>query len=333
MASYRTFVIANPESGAGAVRRDWSRVERLLRASIAELEIAFTEGPGHATMLAREALKAGWEMIVAVGGDGTLNEVVNGFFEKPDYPVHFELDDGWVRRRDDHKPTLINPDAVFGFIPLGTGGDFRRTVGAMGSADETVKLLGGLDTRPIDVGHAVFLGDRGELDGRFFCNIASAGISGLVDRYVNKMWKGLGGKTSFSIASSVVWLKYRNVALDVRIDDLEEVHDKFFNLVVANGEYFGGGMWVAPGARVDDGRFQVVLLGDLSRGNSATLIKRLYKAEHLDLPQVSRRNAATVSVRAAQTDPVYLDIDGEAPGRAPVLFTNLHQRLKMKVGS
>ena len=333
MASYRTFVIANPESGAGTVRRDWGRVERLLRARISEIEVAFTEGPGHASLLAREALKAGWEMVVAVGGDGTINEVVNGFFEKPDYRSEFELDDGWIRRRDDTKPKLINPDAVFGFIPLGTGGDFRRTVGAMGSADETVKLLGGLETRPIDVGHSVFLADDGQLDGGFFCNIASAGISGLVDRYVNGMWKGMGGKTSFSIGSGVVWFKYKNAALDVRIDDLEEIHDKFFNVVVANGEYFGGGMWVAPGARIDDGKFQVVLFADLSRGNSATLISRLYKAEHLDLPQVSRRNASTVAIRPAQTEPVYLDIDGEAPGRVPVLFTNLSQILKMKVGS
>jgi diacylglycerol kinase (ATP) len=333
MSSYRTFVIANPESGNGSVRRDWSRVERLLRARIGELEIAFTEGPGHATMLAREALRAGWEMVVAVGGDGTVNEVVNGFYERPNFRTEFELDDGWIRRKADWKPEPINPDAVFGFIPMGTGGDFRRTVGAMGSVDETVKLLGGIDTRPIDLGLSVFLGPDGHLDGRFFINISSAGMGGMVDRYVNKMWKGMGGKLSFTAASAMMWLKYENAALDVRIDDLEEIHDKFFNVVVANGEYFGGGMWVAPGARIDDGKFQVVLFGDLSKGNSASLIGLLHKAEHLDLPQVSRRNAASVSIRAAQTDPVYLDIDGEAPGRVPVLFTNLHQILKMKVGN
>ena len=151
--SYRTFVIANPESGNGAVRRDWSRVERLLRTRISELEIAFTEGPGHATMLAREALRAGWEMVVAVGGDGTVNEVVNGFFERPNFRTEFELDDGWIRRKADWKPVPINPDAVFGFIPMGTGGDFRRTVGAMGSVDETVKLIGGEDSALNDGWH------------------------------------------------------------------------------------------------------------------------------------------------------------------------------------
>lgn len=333
MASFRTFVIANPESGNGVVRRDWSRVERLLRARISELDIAFTEGPGHASMLAREALRAGWEMVVAVGGDGTISEVVSGFFDKPDYRTEFELDDGWIRRKNGWKPSPIKPDAVFGFIPLGTGGDFRRTVGAMGSVEETIGLLGGTDTRAIDVGHVAFIGPDGLVDGRYFANIGSAGISGLVDRYINDMWKGLGGKTSFSIASGMVWFKYQNAALDVRIDDLEEIHDKFFNVIVANGEYFGGGMWVAPGARLDDGKFQVVLFGDLSKGASATLIKRLYKAEHLGLPQVSRRNASSVSLRAAQTEPVYLDIDGEVPGRVPALFTNHHQLLKMKVGA
>jgi diacylglycerol kinase family enzyme len=330
MTSFRTFVIANPSSGAGAVRREWEPVKRLLSSQVETLDVAFTEGPGHATLLAREALRAGWEMIVAVGGDGTLNEVVNGFFEKTDVKEHFELKDGFVQRKEKYLPKPINPNAVFGFIPMGTGGDFRRTVGAMGGPAETVKVLGGHEFRTIDVGHVVYVSERGPLEFRTFLNVASAGIGGLVDRMTNSMWKGLGGKLSFGIASGVTWFKYTNRPLTVRFDDLEELQDRFFNVVVANGEYFGGGMWVAPGAEIDNGKLQVVVFADLSRSDSATLIRKIYRAEHLNLEGVTRRNAHTIAIRPESQAPLYLDIDGEAPGQAPATFFIHSGALRLK---
>lgn len=330
MPSFRTFVIANPQSGAGSVKREWEPVERLLRAQIETLDIAFTEGPGHATLLAREALKAGWEMVVAVGGDGTLNEVANGFFEKTDTKENFTLEDGFIRRKDKYLPTPINPDAVFGFVPMGTGGDFRRTVGAMGGVNETIKLLGGTNFRQIDLGHSVYVSERGPLEFRTFVNVASGGIGGLVDRMTNSMWKGLGGKLSFGLASSVTWFKYQNRPLTVRIDDLEELQDRFFNVVIANGEYFGGGMWVAPGAQLDDGKFQVVIFSDLPRKESATLIRKIYKAEHLGIEGVSRRNATTVAIRPESNSTLFLDLDGESPGQAPATFFMHPKAIRLK---
>lgn len=318
--SFRTFVIANPESGAGQVRREWERIERLLRAQLPEFEAAFTEGPEHATLLAREALKSGWEMIVAVGGDGTLNETINGFFQKADPSELFEIEDGFVRRKSPDDAALINDDAVFGFIPMGTGGDFRRTIGVMGDVAESVKQLNGTDTRPCDVGQLTFVDAAGKLGTRYYLNIASAGLSGLVDKTANGMWKGLGGKASFAIASAIAWLKYSNVDLDVVIDGVEEVSGHFQNVVVANGEYFGGGMWVAPGAEINDGLFQVVLMADMSKSESVRLIRKIYSAGHLDLPSVSRRDAREVAIRTRESGAVLLDMDGEQPGQLPALF-------------
>lgn len=328
--SYRTFVIANPLSGAGQVRREWERIERLLRAQIPEFEAAFTEGPEHATLLAREAIRAGWEMIVAVGGDGTINEVVNGFFDKVDAGKDFEFDDGFIRRRDGVTHRAINPDSIFGFIPMGTGGDFRRTIGVMGGVSESVNLLAGKHTRSCDIGQLTFVGHDGQLTSRFYANIASAGLAGLVDETANKMWKGLGGKISFSLASLGSWVKYKNAEMNVVLDGIDEFRGRFQNVIVANGEYFGGGMWVAPGAEVDDGLFQVILVGDVGAVESVQFMQKVYSAEHLDLPSVTRKNAREIAIRSGEKRPILLDMDGEQPGKLPALFEMHHHAIQLK---
>ena len=139
----------------------------------------------------------GVDGLIAIGGDGTLNEVVNGFVDKIDAPSLYTKDStGWLTRHDDTLD-LINPDAVLGLIPIGTGGDFRRTLGWMGTWKDAVEHLGGRDTMDIDLGQLGYVNHEGELEGRLFLNIASAGISGDVDARVNKAWKGLGGQASF----------------------------------------------------------------------------------------------------------------------------------------
>lgn len=327
----RAFIVANPKAGAGQVEQEWTRIERLLKAQLSEFDFAFTQGPGHGTVLTREALRAGWEMIVAIGGDGTFNEIANGFFEKPDAEAKFErAEDGFVRRLDDALEPILE-GAVLGLVPMGTGGDFRRSVGLMGGLEENIARLGGGETRDCDVGQLTFIDHDGKLASRFFINIASAGMGGEVDRVANNMWKGFGGGVSFRIASTRAFMTWKNRQMVVRLDDLDEVTDHFFNVVVANGEYFGGGMWVAPGAKLDDGSFQVVLLGNLSKWHQATLITKIYKGDHLTLPGVSRRTASQVSVRALDAAPVLLDVDGEQPGRLPALFNNHPRALRLKV--
>src|SRR5690554_2301656 len=235
-AHLRTFVIANPTAGAGQVKEDWPLLERLLRANLPEMDFAFTEGPAHATLLAREALRTGWEMIVAIGGDGTLNEVANGFYERPDPATCYQLDDeGWVRRLDvGLKP--VNPDAVLGLVPLGTGGDFRRSVGLMAGAPEAIERLRGRETRALDLGQVGFLDSRDNIATRYFLNIASGGISGLVDAMANGTWKGLGGRATFALATARAFARWKNIDVEVRLDDTSEFQARVLNLAVANGE-------------------------------------------------------------------------------------------------
>lgn len=330
--NFRTFVIANPRAGAGAVEQDWDLIERLLRARLPEFDYAFTEGPEHATLLAREALRSGWEMIVALGGDGTLNEVANGFFEKPDIARLYDIDDaGWMTRKRDGAPKPLNPDAVLGMLPLGTGGDFRRSIGFMGGHNETVEHLSGQHTRQIDLGEVGFVDTSGELAVRYFVNIASVGFSGAVDRVVNKSWKGFGGRTSYMLATARAFASYKNINVKLRLDDTQEFEGRMNNVVVANGEFFGGGMWIAPGAELDDGQFQVVVMGDLTRRELAGLVFDIYQGKHLEHPKIFRRRAQRVSVRPLDSTAGLLDIDGEAPGKLPAIWTNHHKTLRLKL--
>ncbi len=329
--NYRTFVVANPVAAAGRVRKEWDLIERLLSARLPELDAAFTEGPGHATVLTREALRAGWEMIVCVGGDGTLNEVVNGFFEKPDAEEVFRQEGGWIRREKPTKLEPIDEEAVLGMVPIGTGGDFRRTVGLMGGIRETIEHLSGRTSRSIDVGELAYTNFDGDLESRLFVNIASAGFSGSVDQIANNTWKGLGAKGSFVLASIRAFLQWGNVDMDVLIGDTIERSGRNFNFVVANGEYFGGGMWVAPGAQIDDGEFQIVEMGDLSKVEMAWLLQTIYRGRHLEYPAVQRFSADHVAARPAEPDDeIRIDLDGETPGRLPAFWGIHQQALELK---
>ncbi len=331
-AQFRTFVIANPISGSGLVEREWDVVERQLRSTLTEYNVAFTEGPGHATMLAREALRAGWEMVVSVGGDGTLNEVANGFFDRIDYADLYDVEPGgWINRTGDH-PALINPDAVLGVIPMGTGGDFRRTLGMMGGWREAVEALAGTKTRKIDLGILSFVDDAARVDGRVFVNIASMGLSGAVDDLVGKIPSQVGGSAQYTLAVLGAFARWSNVKVDFRFDEIDEVREDLVVAIIANGQFFGGGMWAAPGAALDDGQFQFVMLGDLTRPEAVRTLMSIYRGNHFDSPKVWRRNARSITARAVDPqERVLLDVDGEALGRLPCALNVLPSYINLKV--
>ncbi|HWN67605.1 MAG TPA: diacylglycerol kinase family protein, partial [Haliangium sp.] len=181
--------VVNPQSQHGALGRKWPEVARVLRRELGAFETVFTERPGHAPSLVREALRAGCERVLAVGGDGTISEVVNGFFE-------------------DGKP--IAPRAALCVVPFGTGGDFRRTVGLPRSFGEAARALAGGKVRTIDVGTLEHRAHDGSTRAQVFANIASFGISGVVDRLVNESSKRLGGRLSFMLGSLRATWRYTN---------------------------------------------------------------------------------------------------------------------------
>jgi YegS/Rv2252/BmrU family lipid kinase len=309
--SMRTFVVVNPRSGNGTVERRWGDLASTIRAEYGAFEHAFTTAPGDATRLARKALDEGYEMVVALGGDGTMNEVVNGFFT-----------DG----------KAVNPDAILGEIPVGTGGDFRKTAGIPKDVAAAAAALRGTATMRVDAGRLSLVDAAGRPAVRYFVNIASFGIGGLVDSIVNSSTKVLGGKASFFLATARAAVRYRNQAVRLTLDGGRPKERRIYNVAVANGRYFGGGMHIAPKAALDDGLFDVVALGDFGVAEVATKIHRVYQGTHLGMPKVDHWKARHLQAEPVDpADKVLLDVDGEQPGSLPSTFEVLPGAIKLKV--
>jgi YegS/Rv2252/BmrU family lipid kinase len=311
-----TVVVVNPKSQNGALGRRWPDLSRVLQREMGAFEAVMTQGPGDATRLAREALAAGTDVVVAVGGDGTIHEVVNGFFDADERP--------------------LRPGAALGIIPFGTGGDFRKTVKLPKELADAGKLIARGHRQTIDVGSLTYRagGAHGAEARRLFINIASFGIGGLVDQIVNTSSKALGGRMAFLMGTARAALRYKNQRVRLVFDGDEEqfVEVTINNVAVANGQYFGGGMHIAPEARLDDGLFDVVTLGDLTPLDFLKDGHRVYRGAHLTMNKVSLRRARRVDARPVDPDEdVLLDVDGEAPGALPARFTVLPRALDLLV--
>jgi YegS/Rv2252/BmrU family lipid kinase len=312
MSTPRTVIVVNPNSANGSLGRKWHHLAEIIRREAGSFEDVRTEGPGDATRLARQALEDGADRVVAIGGDGTINEVVNGFFR-------------------DGEP--VAPEAELGVIPFGTGGDFRKSVRIPKDTAKAAQILARGKTRRIDVGVIELTLREGGTDKRVFANIASFGISGMVDRLVNESSKALGGRLSFLIATARAGIKYDNQRVRLSFDGDDEAGvDMTINTVaVANGRYFGGGMHIAPDAELDDGWFDVVALGDMQLKDMLLRGHRLYAGSHLGMDKVSHRRAKKVRAEPLEGGVVELDVDGETPGILPATFTLLPKALRLVV--
>lgn len=307
MGSPRTVVIVNPRSQGGQAGKDWPHLADRIRRAV-PFEEVHTTGPGDAIRLTREALRGGAERVVALGGDGTTSEVMNGFFE------------GGLP---------IAPEAALGLLPYGTGGDFRKTVRVSKDFDQAIATLATDHRRKIDVGRLDLTTSDGGRAVRMFINIASFGMSAVVDHLVNQSKKRFG-KLSFLIASTRGMLRYDNQRVRITFDgaSADAIEMTINTVAVANGQYFGGGMHVAPDAQVDDGQFDVVAIGDVGVTDMILSSRRLYKGTHLTMDHVSHRRARVVLAEPASPgDVVELDVDGETPGRLPATFTVVPQAL------
>jgi YegS/Rv2252/BmrU family lipid kinase len=298
MGAMKTFLVVNPNSAGGRTGRRWASIDAELKRSIGTFQHAFTSGPMHATEVASRALKDGYERIVAVGGDGTLNEVVNGFF------------DGGK---------AINSGAALGVIACGTGGDFRKTFSWSTEVGSAAQRLKRGQVKPLDIGRLEYLAHDGTTQTRYFANVCSFGISGVVDQEVNRASKALGGKASFLIASVKALLKYQDCVVRLRVDGGPQEVAPITAVAVANGRYFGGGMKVAPNADPADGLFDVTIWSGFGLVDFAFRMKRIYSGSHVEDPRT--RTLRCREVIAESDAEVLIDIDGEQPGRLPCRMT------------
>ncbi len=240
---------------------------------------------------------------MAVGGDGTVNEIVNG---------------------------LAGAEGTeLAVVPRGTGADFVRTFGIPRKLEDAVRVALEGRSRTIDLGRAAYRDWSGEAGESYFANIASAGMSGAIAKRTNETSRSaFGGKAAYLWSTVAVFARWRNAQLEVTVDT-ETRSGPMFDVIVANCRYLAGGMKLTPEAEPDDGLFDVLLIGDISKLDLVLTMPKIYRGTHLPHPKAELLRGAAVTVEAAKPLPV--ELDGEQPGTTPVRFDVVPRALRLRV--
>ena len=297
-------VIANPRSGRGRVGKELPELERQLNARRFRFRIVEANEPGHATAIARDALRGGDRFVVAVGGDGTVHEVVNGMIE-----------DG----------RAVADDAILGVVPAGAGCDFVRTFGLPQDVVRAVRHLDGDRLYPIDVARLDYTHDARTVT-RYIPNIAQAGLGGAVVARAERLPRWLGRSRYFW----GFWLgirTYRPCTITIRADR-KEFEGRANNVVVANGQFSGGGMKISPRSYPGDGLLDVQISTG-SKSEAFTMIPKFYKGEHVPHPHIKEMRGRTITVDAER--PLPIEGDGKVLGTTPATFTVLPEIISLKI--
>ena len=293
----------NPASAGGTTGRRWPELYRRAADHGLTGEALFSEQPRHLRELARDAVAGGARLVVAVGGDGTVNEVVNGILEAG--------------------------GAELAVVPRGTGGDFVRTFGIPSRLEDAVEVAVNGDLRTIDAGRATYRSWTGPEESSFFANIASAGMSGAVAKRTNETTRApLGGKVAYLWSTIAVFARWQNCELRVTVGE-ETRSGRMYDVIVANCRYLAGGMRIAPEAEPDDGLFDVLLIGDVSKVDLVLTLPRIYRGTHLPHPKAELLRGAVVTVES--DEPLPVELDGEQPGTTPVRFEVVSGAIRLRV--
>jgi YegS/Rv2252/BmrU family lipid kinase len=302
----RMLAIVNPRAGNGS-EAVLSRLIEALRTQGIIPEVARTAAAGDASRIAREAVESGRRFIVAVGGDGTVHEVVNGMVD---------AEQGSVR----------GDDPVLGVVSAGSGCDLVRTFGLDRSPEVIARHLAGPATTRIDLGRVRLTGTDGRARTCVFANIAEVGFGGAVARTARRLPARLGERR-YRLGIIAAWGRFRRVGMTI-VHDGGTYEEQLCNVVVANGQFFGGGLKVAPRSLPDDGRLDVQAWGgtvtDVLRAG-----RQLRDGSHLQRTDV--RSWQSVRVRVEADRQVAVEADGELLGTAPASFDTLHRVLAFKL--
>jgi diacylglycerol kinase (ATP) len=301
-SAIKTVFLVNPAAENGSTGRRWPELAHRAASLGLTGDAVLSEGPRQLGELARRAAEQGASLLVAVGGDGTVNEVVQG---------------------------LAGRDGVeLAVIPRGTGWDFARTYGIPRRFEEAVAVARDGRARPIDLGRAHYRAWDGAEAESYFANIASAGMSGAIAKRANETSKALGGKVSYLWATLAVFARWQNDEVRVAVDG-ERRTGRMHDVIVANGRYIGGGMKICPDAEPDDGLFDVLLIGDLTKRDLMLTLPKTYRGTHLPHPKAEVLRGARVVVEAGE--PLPIELDGEQLGTTPVSFEVVAQALRLRV--
>ena len=300
-----TIFLVNPASANGSPKRAWPEMAHRAASAGLDGETLFSEGPGGIAKVAGRAAEMGAKRVVVVGGDGTVNEAANGL----------------LAAGAGHEVELA-------VIPRGTGTDFVRTFGIPNKLDGAIAVARDGEIREIDAGRVSYRAWDGSPGSAYFVNVASAGMSGAVAMRANSTSKALGGKASFLWATLAVFARWKNAQVSVDIDG-EHREGSMLDVIVANCEWLGGGMHMTPKAEPDDGLFDVLLIGDITKRDLVQTLPKIYRGTHLPHPKAEELRGAAVRVDAETPLPV--ELDGEQPGTTPAEFEVVPRALRLRV--
>lgn len=305
----KTQVIVNPESDKGRTKKRWRYIKESLKSFIKDFKYEFTERPLQAIEISRVAIKEGSELIVGVGGDGTMNEIANGFYENK---------------------RIINPQAALGIVPSGTGCDFTRSLNIPLRLKNALKAITQAPSSWIDIGMVRFRNHSGEDEERFFLNVADFGIGGEVVRRVNQ--NRMKRKASSYLRCLLsTFLAYKNKRIKIKVDGQDIPLEEYLVGTVSNGKIFGKGMKIAPEAKLDDGLFDVVLVKGMKALEFFRNVWRIYAGSHLSHPKISLLRGQKVEAFAeSDEEEVLIEVDGEQVGKLPAVFEIIARGLLVK---
>ena len=295
-----TAAIVNPRAGSGAARRRWPRAARMLAERLGPVKACFTEGPGHATALARELAVSGCDLLIVAGGDGTLNEVVNGI-------------------------PRGSSEVRVGVLPLASGGDFARTLGLAGLETAVNALVVG-DSRRLDLFRGRFRGPGGAPAERCFLNAASFGLGAVSALGVRGWCRVVPGVARYFGAAIPALARGRSFRVTLHLDDSLTAAFDITTVAVANGQYQGGGIRIAPEADTEDGLADITVVERVSLSEVAANLPILYSGALYSHPKVRHWRAARVRAEADTEIPV--EFDGEPVGTLPLEIEALPQALR-----
>lgn len=300
----RLHFIINPASGGGSAGKVWAQARGYIESVLGAFSYEFTGQKGHAIELAKRASGRS-EKIIGIGGDGTISEIVTGVLQS-------------------------GQNSAIGVLNLGTGGDLCRSLGIRSNMSQGLKRLQNGVPKPMDVGRVTFQTLNQSQEIRYFMNITGCGMAGEVVRTINRSRK-LFGSFSYYISSVQNLLSYKNKNIKIYLDDaVEPLHFKVVTVAVANGRYFGGGMQVAPGAKLDDGLFHVTVIGDWNLFEKVLYSSRLYGRKFLKTPGVHSFEAKKIRIEPEEGETsVYIDSDGEDIGMIPMTVEILPSSIQL----
>lgn len=302
------FAIVNPNSANGKTHAKWPLFyQRIIDHGI-EVDYSYTSAHGNGIEVTKQAISQGYKKFIAVGGDGSINEVVNGFFDRD---------------------RLIREDLELAILANGTGSDYIRTIKSYNDINSFVHTLKERNIKKVDVVKVTYQNHNDSKENRYYLNAANLGIGAEVVNRTNSRNKVLGSILTYFVETVITALKFKSIFVSLVLDDNKTIEGKFCGLVICNGQYIGGGMHIAPQAIINDGLLDLVLIKDISKYKLFSSIPLIYKGNHINLPEVEIYRCKKISLVTSVS--TLVETDGEIIGFSPSKVDILPQCLKLRI--